>query len=139
VNFQNYEPYFLLLVGIIIGVIIGRLGAIRPLFQNGYLEANFISEYDEWATNLSEKNFHALVWAVGDYSCRAPALSLVIDGELDIAEVRGHYIFRRAVLALQTIEGIGRGENISLAEFKQRIRSLNEDFRKGVEHPGNKG
>jgi len=132
VNFQNFEPFFLLLVGIGVGVIIGRLVTIRPLFQNGYLEANFINEYDEWATNLSEETFHALVWAVGDFSCRASALFLVIDGELDIAEARGNYIFRRAVLALQAIEGIGKGEEVSLAEFKQRIRSLNEKFRKGV-------
>jgi len=137
VNFQNHEPFFVLLVGIIIGVIIGRFVTSRPLFRKGFLEAKLISEYENWATSLSVSTFRTLVWAVGDFSCRAPSLFLVIDGELDITKARENYIFRRALLALQTIAAIGSGEDVSLAEFKNRVWSLSEEFREGAEHSEN--
>lgn len=88
------------------------------MFSDEFRERLKRGKYSRWATDLTEDQLEALLWAVGEFGVRSSDVLGIVRQQTPTT------IHPRATLALDVLADFTRGDRINLANLSEQIQNL---------------
>jgi hypothetical protein len=105
------------------------------VFSDQFRRRLSLGKYTRWASDLSEQELEAVLWAIGEYGVRAGEILACLDRHRD--EFPPAHGFPRARLALAQIAQMVEGTRYEPPAVQEQVRAAIERWRaESIDPPG---